>query len=87
MVYAWEQQGHVRYNGVSWHKRRKRYRVKIKHAGRTYNLGYFDDPRRAGMVYDAAARRLHGPDAQLNWPRSPFPERLWAENFVSEKLA
>lgn len=87
MDYAWERRAPANYRGVCWHKRIRKYRVKIKSSGKIYNLGYYDDPIDAAIVYDVAAKRLHGPDAKLNWPTSAPKDALWAEMLVTEKLA
>ena len=54
------------FQGVYWE--RGRWRAKIGHRGRKVHLGYFDDEIEAAQAYDAAARRLHGDRARLNFP-------------------
>lgn len=58
------------YRGLSWHKYDKRWRVKISFHDRSIFLGNHSDPVVAAMYYDVAARQLHGPDAELNFPRT-----------------
>jgi len=56
------------YKGVSWHKQRKKWTVRCGHHGKHHYIGLFDDKEDAARAYDAAARRLHGDFAQLNFP-------------------
>ena len=56
------------YRGVSWHKGDRRWRVKIKAYGKHHYLGNYADPEEAARVYDLAAKRLHGPNAVMNFP-------------------
>nr|WP_277398046.1 HNH endonuclease [Paraburkholderia sp. Tr-20389] len=46
--------------GVSWHKEKGLWRATIKHDGRWFHLGYFDDPNEAAEVRDLATEMLHG---------------------------
>lgn len=61
------------HRGVCLHRSRKgdsttRWRAHIGVDGRTRHLGYFQDEREAALAYDAAARRLHGAFAVVNFP-------------------
>lgn len=56
------------YKGVSWKKEYGRWSAQIGEAGKTVYLGYFDDEVSAAIAYDAAARRVFGPFAALNFP-------------------
>ncbi len=61
-----------KFRGVSWHIGRELWRAKIRRKSKDYHLGYHKDEQTAARVYDVAARRLHGSDAQLNFDgRSP----------------
>jgi hypothetical protein len=51
--------------GVSWHRRDRRWRVKIDVEGEYRWLGYFDDLEDAASAYAAAARELHGEFARV----------------------
>ena len=48
------------YRGVSWFKRDKKWVSYIKINGKNKNLGYFDSPRIAAIVYDVEAYMLGG---------------------------
>jgi hypothetical protein len=52
-----------RHVGMHWHA--GRWRAQISHEGRNHELGFFDehDEEAAAHAYDAAARRLRGPQA------------------------
>jgi hypothetical protein len=39
------------YRGVSWSKRRQKWRVKLKAFGKEYEIGYFDDPEEGHRAY------------------------------------
>ena len=57
----------VRYN--RWAKGlRFRWSAEIKADGVRHYLGYFPTAKAAAQAYDAAARRLHGKFARLNFP-------------------
>lgn len=45
--------------GVSWHKRRRRFRAEITVSGRCHWLGWFKDREEAAAAYLSAKRRLH----------------------------
>lgn len=59
-----------RYKGVSYSKRKKKWAVYIKKDGTQFNLGCFNDEIEAAKAYDAAAEKLHGEFAHLNFPAS-----------------
>ncbi len=54
------------YKGVSWNKKRKRWRVSIKKDGKAYELGRFKNEIDAAKAYNEAAKKLFGPFARLN---------------------
>ncbi len=56
-----------RYRGVCWNKRRHKWYAAIRAAGTNYYLGVFDDEADAAHAYDAAASRLLGDEAILNF--------------------
>jgi hypothetical protein len=58
------------YKGVTYSKRKKKWAAHIKKDGRQFNLGCFNDEVEAAKVYDAAAKKLHGEFAHLNFPDS-----------------
>lgn len=56
------------FRGVSWHKGVGKWVATIGKNRRHKHLGYFEDPAEAARVRDAAALRLHGEFAKLNFP-------------------
>jgi len=56
------------YKGVSWRPNRGKYRATINVNRKQVHLGHFDTPEDAARAYDAAAIRLHGDFARLNFP-------------------
>jgi hypothetical protein len=58
--------GASRYKGVSIFG--KRWRAKIESDGVRFSLGIYNTQEEAARVYDAAAIRLHGEFARLNFP-------------------
>ena len=54
---------------MCWHKRRRLWRVDIKHKGILHTLGCFAEEEEAARVYDERARQLLGAAARLNFPR------------------
>ncbi|HYF49092.1 MAG TPA: HNH endonuclease [Planctomycetota bacterium] len=53
------------FKGVSWHKRSRRWRAKIKANGQEQHLGSFLTEDAAREAYQQAAARLHGAFARL----------------------
>lgn len=45
-----------------------RFRANIRHDNKTVTVGWADTAEEAARLYDAAARRLHGEFARLNFP-------------------
>jgi hypothetical protein len=54
------------FKGVS--RQNRKWRAVIEVGGTRTHLGYFDDEVEAARAYDAAALRLHGDFARLNFP-------------------
>ena len=48
------------YRGVSWCKRRSKFKASITVNGKNIYLGLFDDPKEAGAAYKNAARNYFG---------------------------
>ena len=57
-----------KYKGVSWRKRRKRWRARIHVNGQYKFLGHFKEEIHAAKAYDKAAKKYHGEFASLNFP-------------------
>jgi hypothetical protein len=56
-----------RFIGISFDKRRKKWRASISYKGKRIWLGYFDNEIDAALAYDAAARKYYGEFARLNF--------------------
>jgi hypothetical protein len=54
------------FKGVTWDRSCERYKAQIVKDGVNHNLGYFDDPREAALVYDHAALEMFGEFAWTN---------------------
>lgn len=54
------------FKGVSFDKKRYRYRAQIRNGGDPIFLGHFEDPKDAALAYNEAAKQLHGEFAFLN---------------------
>ena len=59
------------FKGVSWHEAHGKWQTAIKINGKRKFLGYFVLESDAARAYDAAAARLHGEFAVLNFPNGP----------------
>jgi HNH endonuclease len=56
------------FKGVSWFKPAKVWIAQIKYKRVGYYLGYYKTAEAAAHAYDAAARKLHGEFARVNFP-------------------
>ena len=54
------------YLGVFWDKETQKWRVRLKHNGKFYNLGRFTCEHQAALVYNKKAKELRGKFANLN---------------------
>lgn len=54
------------YKGVSWDKRKKKFRAQIRQSGKCKFLGYFDTIEQAAEAYNQAAVVYFGSFANLN---------------------
>ena len=57
-----------KYVGVSFDKRKKKWRVAINHKNKQYQIGYFSSEEEAALAYDKKAIELYGETARLNLP-------------------
>lgn len=55
------------YKGVSWHKKDKKWRARIKADNKYIFLGNFDSKNKAAKAYDTAAKQYFGEYARLNY--------------------
>jgi hypothetical protein len=79
-----ERQGPSEFVGVTWHKKRRKWKTQIRHDGKQQqSLGYFDDEREAARAVDTAARRLRGEDAHGG--RVAGNKKLHRLNFPTEE--
>lgn len=56
------------FKGVSFNKRKDKYRSYINFERKPIHIGYFDNPEDAARAYDTAARFLFGEFACVNFP-------------------
>jgi hypothetical protein len=61
-------EGGLKYRGVYWDKRSKKWQAEIRYDGKKHYLGSFEGEEGAAMAYDQAARAHKGENAQLNFP-------------------
>jgi len=55
------------FKGISWHKDRNKWRVRIQINGRLKHLGYFSNEVEAAKTYDKKAKELFGEFAYTNF--------------------
>ncbi|MBP7053604.1 MAG: hypothetical protein KBE65_21550 [Phycisphaerae bacterium] len=72
--------GRSRYKGVWWSRSVQMWGAQIQACGRAEFLGYFVHEVQAARAYDAAARRLHGEFASLNFPEEQGDETQASRN-------
>ena len=56
-----------RYKGVTYYEKQGKWQARICAGGKRHYLGWFGDEEEAARAYDAAARRLHGEFASVNF--------------------
>lgn len=84
-----------KYVGVSWHISKAKYgasgkwKVQIAHDGEHHHLGAFppDQEKKAAERYDAEARKLHGSNAKLNFPRAGESKSAAVKRRTAEQVA
>ncbi|MBN1124206.1 MAG: HNH endonuclease [Sedimentisphaerales bacterium] len=64
------QSGRSKYKGISYDKRYKRWKARIRFQNKYIHIGTFRDEARAARAYDAKAAELFGEFACLNFPPS-----------------
>lgn len=57
----------IKYKGVDYHKKSKRYRARIKKDSQVITIGHFQNPVDAAKAYDAKAKELFGDLARTNY--------------------
>ena len=57
-----------KYRGVSYNKKKKRWRAQLSINNKKKQIGYFRDEIEAAKAYDKAAKRYYGEFAILNFP-------------------
>lgn len=73
-----------RFKGVSWHKKAGKWRAQIM-ADRKYRyLGLHATAEDAARAYDAAAKKLHGGFAWLNFPTDDTPRGEMRRELLAE---
>lgn len=55
------------YKGVSWFKKSKKWRLRLKIGGKDINIGYFNNEHHAALFYDLWAKDLFGEYACTNF--------------------
>lgn len=65
------------YKGIKQQKKLNKWMVTIGSDMKRYYLGVYDNPEFAAMVYDAAAKEMHGEFASLNFPNTPTSQDVY----------
>ncbi|KAK9840583.1 hypothetical protein WJX81_002940 [Elliptochloris bilobata] len=82
------------YHGVTWSRNNGKWRAQIWDGERVRSAGHFDDEAAAAAAYDAAALRLRGDRAVLNFPEradavaaaAAAVERAWADGVRRQRV-
>lgn len=64
------------YFGVCWNERARKWAVQIRTENKTKYLGLFSDIKEAALTFDREARKLHGKEANLNFPGGEFESSI-----------
>lgn len=69
-----------KYKGISFDKKRGKWRARIRCHGIDKHIGYFDKEKDAAMAYDKEAIVLFGDFAKLNFPNEWYASKIHRKN-------
>lgn len=73
-----------KYKGVCWEGCKNKWQSYIKMDGKKYLLGYFDNEKQAGELYDLNARKFFKNFANLNFPEKKKLSDYSIKNMIVE---
>jgi hypothetical protein len=81
-----KRRGVSQFKGVYWHTSGRKWKAQITESGHRRSLGYHPSEESAARAYDAAARRLFGEYAALNFPL-PGEQFALTESALFQEIA